>query len=81
MLAARTTKSISIFCSKCKTKLYVYRKGGNGALVKCFEKRIIKDFTNKDLKCPSCNSQFARRSSIAGQPIHKIIGGKVYHRR
>jgi len=76
-----TAKSIKIFCNNCKAKLYVYKKSGTGALVKCFEERIVKDFTNKDLKCPTCHTAFARRSSIAGRPIHKIIGGKVYHRK
>jgi hypothetical protein len=78
---AMPSTSIKIFCNKCKAKLYVYKKNGTGALVKCFEERIVKDFTNKDLKCPNCLTTFARRSSIAGRPIHKIIGGKVYHRK
>ena len=72
------TKTITIFCNTCKTKLYTYKKGGKGALVKCIEERIVKDFTNKDLKCPNCLTEFARpfrRKSI------KFIGNRVYHRK
>ena len=72
------TKTITIFCNTCKTKLYTYKKGGKGALVKCIEERIVKDFTNKDLKCPNCLTEFARpfrRNSI------KFIGNRVYHRK
>ena len=71
-------KTITIFCNTCKTKLYTYKKGGKGALVKCIEERIVKDFTNKDLKCPNCMTEFGRpfrRNSI------KFIGNRVYHRK
>ena len=34
-----------VICGRCKTLLFKYRKGGKGALVKCFKERISKDFT------------------------------------
>eukprot|EP00242_Pyramimonas_sp_CCMP2087_P015093 CAMPEP_0198219514 /NCGR_PEP_ID=MMETSP1445-20131203/74767_1 /TAXON_ID=36898 /ORGANISM="Pyramimonas sp., Strain CCMP2087" /LENGTH=114 /DNA_ID=CAMNT_0043896941 /DNA_START=145 /DNA_END=486 /DNA_ORIENTATION=- len=54
-------RSVNIFCSKCKTKLYKYAKGGTGSLVKCYVERITHDYTNGDLTCPNekCGSVFA----------------------
>lgn len=71
------TKTVQIYCVKCKTQLYKYRKGGKGALVKCFKERIVDDFTNKEGQCPNCNSTFARPAMIRGAPALKIVGGKV----
>ncbi len=48
------TKTIMIFCAKCRAPLYKYRKGGKGALVKCFVERIVEDHTNKQCECPNC---------------------------
>ena len=70
--------TVDIFCSKCKIQLFKYRKGGKGALVKCFKERISKDFTNQSCICPGCGLQFARDTLIRGAPAFKIIGGKVY---
>ena len=69
---------IKIFCAKCKILLYEYTKEGPGSLVKCYVDRITTDHTNKDLKCPKCETQFCRAGMIFNRPIHKIIGGKVY---
>ncbi|HCK08525.1 MAG TPA: hypothetical protein DHW45_01540 [Candidatus Latescibacteria bacterium] len=71
-------RTISIHCSKCRTLLYKYRKGGRGGLVKCIVSRISEDFTNGDLHCQSCGQQFARSMNLPGQPAQKIIQGKVY---
>lgn len=71
------TKTVQIYCAKCKTKLYKYRKGGKGALVKCFKERIVEDFTHEEGQCPSCSSIFARSTMIRGTPALKIVGGKV----
>jgi len=60
--------------------LYKYRKGGTGALVKCFVERIAEDRTNGDLTCPGCGQLFAREYAISGKPAHKIIQGKVFTR-
>ena len=65
---------------KCRTLLYRYRKGGTGALVKCFVERIAEDRTAGDLRCPACGQQFARERMISGKPAHKIIQGKVFTR-
>lgn len=74
----KTPRTISIYCAKCKTLLYKYRKGGTGGLVKCFVERIVADRTRGDLKCPQCQQEFARLRTIQNKPAHKIIQGKVY---
>ena len=71
-------RTISIHCSKCRTLLYKYRKGGRGGLVKCIVDQIAGDFTGGDLHCHECGQQFARPMNLPGQPAHKIIQGKVY---
>jgi len=71
------TKTVNIYCVKCRSQLYKYRKGGTGALVKCFKERITQDFTIEPCMCPTCNTPFARETIIRGVPAYKIIGGKV----
>ncbi|MCW8336474.1 hypothetical protein J4N42_18275 [Vibrio sp. SCSIO 43135] len=71
------TKTVEIYCSKCKTLLFKYRKGGKGALVKCFKERIVKDMTVTPCHCPGCDCEFARDTLVRGTPAYKIIGGKV----
>ncbi|MEA3292980.1 MAG: hypothetical protein U9P88_00675 [Patescibacteria group bacterium] len=68
---------IKVCCSNCGTLLYKYFKAGPGHLVKCYKDRIIKDFTNGDLKCHECGKLFARETMIHGKPANKIIQGKV----
>jgi hypothetical protein len=72
------SKTVDVFCSKCKTQLFKYRKGGKGALVKCFKERISKDYTTQPCHCPGCGFQFARDALVRGTPAYKIIGGKVF---
>ena len=69
---------IKIYCAQCRTLLYKYQKEGSGHLVKCFQDRIVKDFTKGDLRCPNCQGLFAREAMIHGKPAHKIIQGKVF---
>ncbi|MGF1773213.1 hypothetical protein ACP3V5_01535 [Vibrio maritimus] len=71
------TKSVDIFCAKCGCKLYRYRKGGKGSLVKCFRERITEDYTTAVGVCPECNTIFGREMLIRGAPSIKMIGGKV----
>lgn len=71
------SKTVDIYCIKCKTKLFKYRKGGKGALVKCFKERIVEDYTLTPCHCPACNTEFARDTLILGTPAFKMIGGKV----
>ncbi len=71
-------KSISIHCAACRTRLYKYRKGGTGSLVKCIPERILKDYTQGDLCCPACAQPFAREVGMGGRTVYKIIGGKVF---
>ncbi len=71
-------RSIDVRCSACRTKLYKYRKGGRGSLIKCIPDRILADYTDGDLTCPGCGQQFARLTDMGGRTVHKIIGGKVF---
>lgn len=71
------TKTVDIKCSKCLAPLFKYRKGGKGALVKCFKERISVDYTNVPCTCPNCETVFARETIIRGVPAFKIMGGKV----
>ncbi len=73
-------RTIAIHCRGCRCLLYRYRKGGTGALVKCFVERIIEDRTAGDLRCPACGATFARLMRIGGRTAHKIVGGKVFTR-
>lgn len=70
-------KTVKIYCTNCRAFLYKYRKGGNGALVKCFHERIVEDATDGKLQCPGCGQDFARETMIRGAPANKMIGGKV----
>lgn len=70
-------RTVQIYCAKCKFQLFKYRKGGKGALVKCFKERIVEDYTLEEGICPSCQKQFARDTLIRGAPALKIVGGKV----
>ncbi len=70
-------KAVDIFCSKCRTQLFKYRKGGKGALVKCFKERITEDYVTTPCHCPNCGSNFAREALIRGTPAFKMIGGKT----
>jgi len=72
------SKTVDIFCKQCNTQLFKYRKGGKGALVKCFKERISKDFTNIPCQCQQCQQVFARDVLIKGIPAFKMIGGKVW---
>jgi uncharacterized Zn finger protein (UPF0148 family) len=69
---------IDIHCSKCKTKLYKYRKEGPGNLQKCYVDGITEDNTKGDMKCPKCDTEFARAATVHNRPVHKIIRGKVF---
>jgi len=71
------TKSVTVYCNKCRHKLLQYKKGGTGSLVKCFIERISKNYTETLGVCANCESQFGRDSMIRGVPAIKIIGGKV----
>ncbi|WP_394497656.1 hypothetical protein [Shewanella sp. ENK2] len=71
------TRTVDVFCAKCKTQLFKYRKGGKGALVKCFKERIVDDYTEKPCICPQCDTPFARDTLVRGTPAYKMIGGKV----
>ena len=80
LMARKDIRTISIFCAKCKSLLYKYRKGGRGGLVKCMVERIAEDHTRGDMKCPRCRQVFARFRIYGGQAAHKIIQGKVFTR-
>lgn len=69
--------TVIVICSRCKTRLYKYHKGGKGALVKCFKERIAQNYTTQPCQCPTCHQVFAREMLIRGTPAYKIIGGKA----
>lgn len=71
-------RTVDISCAKCKTPLFKYRKGGKGALVKCFVERIVHDYTTTPCECPGCDQMFARQTMIRGTPALKMVGGKVH---
>ncbi|WP_087023035.1 hypothetical protein [Thaumasiovibrio subtropicus] len=71
------SKTVDVSCAKCKHKLFHYRKGGKGSLVKCFKERIVTDYTDTPCLCPGCGIQFARETLVRGTPAYKMIGGKV----
>jgi len=81
MSAGKRARTIRVYCAVCGCLLYKYRKGGPGRLVKCFKDGIVKDFTQGDLRCPSCGQTFARETMAYGRPANKIIQGKVKVRR
>lgn len=70
-------RTVQISCNKCRAPLYKYRKGGKGALVKCFVERIVENHTHEVGICPGCGQEFARETMIRGTPAYKIVGGKV----
>ncbi|WP_159531693.1 MULTISPECIES: hypothetical protein [Alteromonas] len=70
-------RTVQIACAKCKTPIFKYRKGGKGALVKCFKERIVENYTTTPCQCPGCEQSFAREALVRGAPAYKIIGGKV----
>lgn len=78
MAKSTNYRSIDVCCSACLTKLYKYRKGGRGSLVKCIPDRILVDHTKGDLTCHKCGQVFARLMDMGGRTVHKIIGGKVF---
>lgn len=71
-------KSVNIYCQKCRQQLFQYKKGGKGALIKCFKERITKDYTSTEGICPQCNTLFARDVLVRGTPALKIIGNKAF---
>lgn len=73
-------RTIDIFCSKCRQKLYKYRKGGKGALVKCWVERIADNYTTEPCVCPNCQSVFAKEGMVRGRPAYKIIRDRVFSR-
>ena len=97
MLAAPRRKgvesyqTVTIACSKCSTTLFRYKKknGLKSSLVKCYIERIscdpfglvAGDEVPAELRCPSCESTFARAAQIHGRPALKMVGGKVRMRK
>ena len=74
------TRRVDIKCTGCKAPLFRYAKG-NGAgskLVKIYDERIVKDYTEGNKQhCPQCGEQFAREALVHGRLAYKVINGKV----
>ena len=64
----------------CKAPLFRYAKG-NGAgskLVKIYDERIVKDYTEGNKQhCQQCGEQFGREALVHGRLAYKVISGKV----
>ncbi|MBR9728910.1 hypothetical protein ACFOD0_16610 [Shewanella intestini] len=71
------TRTVDIFCRRCKGQLFKYHKGGKGSLVKCFKERIAVDYTTELGVCPHCQQVFGRDTLVRGTPALKMIGTKV----
>jgi len=73
-------RRVDIKCTGCRAPLFRYAKG-NGAgskLVKIYDERIVKDYTEGDKQhCPQCGEQFAREAMVHGRLAYKVINGKV----
>lgn len=72
-------RRVDLTCSGCSAKLFRYAKG-NGAesqLVKIYDERIVKDFTEDQQTCPQCGTEFAREAIVHGRLAYKVISGKV----
>ena len=73
------TRRVDIACTGCRAPLFRYAKG-NGAgskLVKIYDERIVKDYTEDQQHCPQCGEQFAREALVHGRLAYKVINGKV----
>ena len=74
------TRRVDIKCTGCKAPLFRYAKGNGagGKLVKIYDERIVKDYTEGDKQhCPQCGAEFARRALVHGRVAFKVISGKV----
>ncbi|TKB46080.1 hypothetical protein [Thalassotalea mangrovi] len=71
------TKTVKVICNSCNQLLFKYKKGGTGALIKCFKERIVEDNTEQPGICPNCHTEFARDTLVRGTPAFKIIGNKA----
>jgi hypothetical protein len=73
-------QTVKIYCAGCRTLLYRYQKRGNGHLLKCFQERILRDYTEELGVCPVCGEVFARETMIRGKPANKVVQWKVYYK-
>ena len=46
-------------------------------LVKIYDERIVKDYTEDQQHCPQYGEQFAREALVHGRLAYKVINGKV----
>ena len=79
-------RTVSVVCAKCSELLFRYKKknGLQSNLIKCYIERIVDDphalLTTEreaEVRCPSCQSGFARDAVIHGRPALKMVGGKI----
>ena len=45
--------------------------------VKIYRERIVQDYTEGGVTCPSCGEEFARDMLVHGRPALKVIQGRV----
>jgi hypothetical protein len=80
-MVKNNARVMKVFCQSCTTQLYAYRKGNpTGALVKCFDHNITRDYTEKRGECPGCGAEFARFARIRGKPCNMLIRGRYFVR-
>ena len=73
------TRRVDITCKGCRAPLFRYakRNGAGSKLVKIYDERIVKDYTEDQQHCPQCGAEFARRALVHGRLAYKVISGKV----
>lgn len=71
---------IKIYCKKCGTFLYKYKKEDFGNLVYCFLSNIIENNACKDVSCPECGTKFAEIVVRKGRLAYKMLVDKFYIR-
>ena len=48
---------LAIKCSACKAKIFKYKKIGKGRVLRCYKKRITRDYSKREggkIKCKRC---------------------------
>lgn len=69
-------RTVEIICSKCRALLFKYRKGGKGALVKCFKERIVDNYCEKACHAPTVIVSLRVIASSEAHPLIKLLVGK-----
>ena len=74
---ASTRRTAATPDSRAQTKGYSAKQLRKAKLVKIYDQRIVKDYTEDQQHCPQCGEQFAREAMVHGRLAYKVINGKV----